>query len=123
VSTENSSLDDFAVTTPEDNDGSPDQHVDPREIRAGLTSVVSERHSSPETRRPAWTPNYTPANECAGCGAHVSREFARTSSDADGVVHACPSCTTGTEIRNGAAAGLDYDRVQETHTPLRGGGF
>jgi predicted RNA-binding Zn-ribbon protein involved in translation (DUF1610 family) len=30
--------------------------------------------------------------DCDGCGAHVSREYARVFADPDGVVHRCPEC-------------------------------
>ncbi|AGC34418.1 Zn ribbon [Haloarcula virus HVTV-2] len=34
--------------------------------------------------------------ECQGCDGHVSAEFARVMGDNDGVVHACPDCSTNT---------------------------
>jgi len=47
---------------------------------------------------------------CENCGASVTDQFARTLGDNDDRVHACPDCTTGTAVMNGAAAKPDFER-------------
>ncbi|NHN49318.1 hypothetical protein G9464_17235 [Halostella sp. JP-L12] len=56
------------------------------------------------------------------CGAHVTEQFARVLGDNEDDVHACPECTTQTDIYRGAAAHEDFEaRVQAGH-PTRTGG-
>ncbi len=65
--------------------------------------------------RPTWSPgNFgSTNNECDGCGAHVTPQFRRAYEDDDGLLHGCPNCLTGAEIRKGLATDPDRDLSHE----------
>ncbi|WP_256288780.1 DUF7563 family protein [Halobellus inordinatus] len=44
-------------------------------------------------------------NRCRHCGAHVSRDFARTFGDEDGRVHRCLACDSRARLQKGSGAG------------------
>lgn len=59
-------------------------------------------------------------DQCQYCGAYVSQRYRRVSGDNNDIAHACPTCTTGREITNGAAANPDHvpDEIQQGHATI-----
>ena len=59
---------------------------------------------------------------CLNCDAHVTEQFARVLGDNEDDVHACPECTTQTDIYRGATADAGFDaRVDGAHSARTGG--
>lgn len=52
------------------------------------------------------------ADDCRRCGAIVTRKFALVMGDNDNHVWACPACSMGVELINGAAADPDFDHAR-----------
>ncbi|WP_081927025.1 DUF7563 family protein [Halobellus rufus] len=50
-----------------------------------------------------WSPG--DRSHCRHCGAHVSRDFARTFGDEDGRVHRCLACDSRARLQKGSGAG------------------
>ncbi len=76
-------------------------------FQTGAESPEKEDEDTPEEmpEQPQWSPGGSAStnNECDGCGAHVTPQFRRAYEDDDGLLHGCPTCLTGHEIRNGLA--------------------
>lgn len=62
-------------------------------------------------------------NRCLHCGAHVSRDFARTFGDEDFQVHRCLACDSRARLQKGSGAGREvpypdpHDQEGRNHGP------
>ena len=73
--------------------------------------------------QPDWVEDHTldEHRTCQNCGAHVTKQAARTMGDEDGRVYACPSCTPHRDLQNAAAARPDYDPERDRMRTTRQG--
>lgn len=108
-------LTDFVDETTEGEDSQSTRDFDWSDLKPAVEPV-----SKPRVRLHDITSQNT-QNECRGCGAAVTRHYARTMGDQHDEVHECPNCPTSTQSRriDGAAAGLEVSERQDERVMRR----